>query len=184
MYNGKEVCQGCKKTGVEVPRYQKTQLCQQCEKALKAGLSELHERNIEYVGIRQWYHAFGSVEWDDKSLNEAIIALIKSVHNPHAKCYDNEPIKAAHADNCLYANIPKLFLEPLRKFGKTMDGFVTDLRNKYENLPRESAKEVQKEKDRIYNEGIEQGRDLLFQLNSGAISIDDFNKKLTYKRTN
>lgn len=37
----------------------------------------------------------------------------------------------------------------------------------------QAVKEV---KDRIYNEGVAKGRELLRQLNSGEITLDDFSK--------
>jgi len=61
-----------------------------------------------------------------------------------------------------------------------MDDYVYNLRKEIDELPKMSREAVQAEKDRIYNEGIEKGRDLLMQLNGGKITQDDFEKSLNY----
>ena len=43
---------------------------------------------------------------------------------------------------------------------------------------KEVMKEVNAYKNDIYNEGVEKGRNLLFQLNAGEITAEDFNKRI------
>ena len=48
-----------------------------------------------------------------------------------------------------------------------------------ENEYRERLQEeFNEQKNDIYNKGVEHGRNLLFQLNNGEISLDDFSKRI------
>jgi hypothetical protein len=180
MYEGKEICQGCGKTGAEKPRYRKSELCKDCENQLKIGRARQHEDHIEYVRICQFMHAYSSLDFHDKRLNRIIYDLVNSLNNESAEYNSNDAIKTYFGDNVYWATIPKSFLEPLQVFGESMNKYVMELRKEKDNLPKLAKEEVAKEKDRIYNEGVKKGRDLLFQLNNGELTIDDINKKRSY----
>lgn len=182
MYNGKEKCQGCKKSGVEVPRYSKDELCKSCSDFLESGKYLKIEDSVEYVGIRQHHHAFRTLDFDDHTCDVLIRDLLHSVDNPYAKkkVKYSCPIKGTTGDNCYYVNIPLRFYEPLIKFGQQIDTLITDIRSQKASIPVLARAALIEEKNRIYNEGIAKGRELLFSLNSGEISMNDFEKKLFY----
>lgn len=182
MYKGKEVCQGCKTTGVERTRHNKTDLCGDCKKLIKIGRAQEQEAKFKYVDIRQHYHAFSSMDFDDSTLNKFIHELLRSLDCPDAEIVEFMiAIKPSSGDNCGRYKIPQPFVEPLTTFMGHMDKVVRDLRKQKDDLPYLAEKAVREEKTRIYNEGVEKGRDLLFALNSGTITLEQFNEKLNYK---
>lgn len=184
MYTGKEVCQGCKKPGTEVARWYKTDLCQSCKSIIYLGKAELVHRSMEYVGIRQHHFAFSdSVDWDTGGLiNDFLRDVLTSMDNPTAeKIAYSVAIKNSQGDNTYNPTVPKAIIEPLTKFCLRMEEVIKAVRQDKDSFPRLAQLEVSKERDRIYNEGIEKGRNLLFELNAGNITMDDFAKNITYK---
>ncbi|MDO4801928.1 MAG: hypothetical protein Q4A15_07150, partial [Prevotellaceae bacterium] len=47
-----------------------------------------------------------------------------------------------------------------------------------EELEKKKQDELREEKNKIFNEGVEYGRNLLFQLNRGEITAEDINKEI------
>lgn len=183
MYTGKEICQGCKKTAKESPKIDKNSLCSSCNEIYKQGKAEITYKSIGYVSLRQFIHAYyDSVTWDDKGyITDFMIEVIKGFDNPSATSEKVSALKNAFGDNCIYGTIPKPLYEPLKKLCLDLEKVIAKYRKDIEEIPSKAAKEVQKEKDRIYNEGIKKGQDLLFALNRGDITMSDFEKNLTYK---
>ncbi len=181
MYEGKEVCQGCGKSGSESPRVSKNTLCDRCKEELRKAKSLNIENSCEYVYVAQHIFACNRFDFNDNSLNELIIELLLAFNNPYERGTGMESIKDAFGDNKIYVNIPKRILEPLKKFAHTMEQFNIQLRKEKDAIPEEASKAVQAEKDKIYNEGIMKGRDLLFQLNNNEISQNDFIAPQHYK---
>ena len=175
MYTGKEICQGCKKPGTEITRYTKTSLCSICEKALKLGLKAQVENNIKYIRIRQHLHAYYA-----DIINPILHDLLKALDNPNAEFSGFDSIKHYFGDNCRTYTINKAFLKPIKDFCNQLENFYTEVKEEKEKIPKEAKEEVQKEKNKIFNDGIKKGRDLLIQLNAGEISIKDFEKSFVY----
>lgn len=181
-YKGKEPCQACGKSGTEIPRWSKNELCQDCKEIIKKWKSASGELKYKYIGVRQHYFAFSSLNFDDNTLNSAIIDLIIALSNGYAdpetrtNCF-----KYSQGDNCVYGNIPEPFFEPIKKLFLILDDYVRNIRKESDGLPEKTKKEVQKEKDRIYNEGVQKGRDLLFALNNGEITMSEFSERISYR---
>jgi hypothetical protein len=178
MYNGKEVCQGCKRPGTEIGRWRKVDLCPECADQIKAGRAELTYNSIEYVHVPQHFHAFRNRE-----VNQLAHDLLSSISIQGVKVVAwNKPLKSCFGDNTRDYKIPLRFYEPLQKFCLETDKVLLELKENLEVLPRIAREEVEKERTKIFNEGVEHGKDLLFRLNDGTIGMEDFNKRIvSYK---
>jgi len=173
MYKGKEVCQGCQKTGIEAPRWDKERLCNSCQSILEIGKAEKHEKETEYTHIFQHYHAFRN-----EMIGKLAIEIIGALNNPTAKTTTTEQggFKYSSGSNGIRACIPSNTFEPLKKFFNEAEELFNNHRKEVDGLPKIIEERLSEERNRIYNEGIEAGRDLLNQLNRGEVTIDDFNK--------
>jgi hypothetical protein len=182
MYEGKEKCQGCNKPGTEASRESKDSLCHSCFNYLELGKSKEIEIQNNYTYIAQFYHALVNIEFADGTLNTGLHEVLKSLDNPSAKTNDTIiGLIGRYYDNSFRVKIPSDLVEPIKNLFMKLDDIALKLRQDLESLPRLAAEEVYKEKDRIYNEGVSKGRDLLFQLNSGDLSLSDFEKTVHYK---
>ena len=74
--------------------------------------------------------------------------------------------------------IPKETLEIARELCKKLSETCNKLEYKKEHYKEELQKELNVQKDEIFNDGVKYGRNLLFQLNKGEITLDDFNKDI------
>lgn len=180
MYTGREICQGCSKPGSESPRNEKTALCKSCQNELRKSRAINFIAECEYIQIRQHYHAFQSLSSGNDPLGELMIGLLEILDNPYVDASGYQCIVHTQGDNCLWAKIPKKLLEPLRLFTDEMSAYIRKIKEEKEALPKMAKDVVQSEKDRIYNEGIERGRNLLFQLNNNEITPDQFIKPCRY----
>lgn len=153
-YEGKEPCQGCGRTGSERFRWSKNQLCPDCQAIFEKGKCLESDSKIkEYVGVRQFMFAFNSLEFRDNTLNRFVPKLLMSLDNPFAECNEFLALKEGFGDNTVCARIPKPLFAPLKEFVNKMD------------------------------EGVAKGRNLLFQLNNGDITLEEFNQEQKYNKT-
>lgn len=172
-YEGKELCAGCKKTSQESPRTRKNDLCWVCEEALEYGRAKKHEDGIEYQRVRQHYHAYRSNE-----LNKLLHDLLKSLHNPSAKAGGYEEVKHYFGDNVGWYTIPSHTFKVVVEFMQRLEDKMKDITEQYEGIEPAAKIAVSNEKNRIYNEGVQKGRELLMSLNNGEISMSDFSKSI------
>jgi hypothetical protein len=184
MYSGKEVCQGCGKPGTKVSRYSKDELCQSCKDTLKLGLAKDVELKEEYTSVSSWPTALPSLDFGDRTLSDLLRGLLDGLHNPSAEATSHlhHPFNPHNIHGSQHHTIPARVVEPMKEFFTKIQDLIREIKQEKEGLPKMAKDAIQEEKDRIYNEGVEKGRDLLFQLNQGSITQDDFAKKLTYKK--
>jgi len=185
MYNGKEICQGCRKSGTEKSREAKYSLCPDCAKMLKLGKAKEVELKHDYTYIRQFMFALRDIEIDGYAkidLNSTLCNLIKSLNNSNAERSETIiGLIGQYYDNSYSAIIPSDIIEPIKHLFLSMQDIVIRMKKEKEDLPKLAKEQVDMERDRIFNEGVEIGKSLLFQLNSGGLSLHDFDKKLNYK---
>ena len=181
MYKGKEACQGCKIPGDIKFRYQKNDLCEDCKKAFAIGSTVRKEELIEYVFVIDWYNGYADIDWKNREhgLDELSNEILSILDNPTADT--NGIINSPRAQGLGSANykIPKLLAQPIMDFFISTDKKITELKGIKEKAEEEARKAVSVEKNRIFNEGVEKGRELLFSLNNGDLTMEDFNKKIT-----
>lgn len=185
MYQGKEVCQGCSKPGTEAQRYSKDELCKDCKESIKLGRTKEVELSEEYTDVTSWSTSLPSLDFNDNTLSRLLSGLLNGLHNPYANATSNlsHPFNPINIHGSNRHTIPTRVVEPMTEFFDKIKTVIKEIREEKENLPKMAREAVQEEKDRIYNEGIEKGRNLLFQLNQGEITETDFAKKLIYRKT-
>jgi len=183
IYQGKEVCQGCRKPGTEVPRYSKDELCKSCSEILKLGLAKDFKNKEEYTSVSSWPTSLPSLDFGDRTLSDLLRGLLDGLHNPHAESTGNlfHPFNSPNIHGSVNHKIPTRVVEPMKEFFEKIQTIIKEIKQEKDGLPNMAKEAVQEEKNRIYNEGIEKGRDLLFQLNQGSITQEDFAKNLYYK---
>lgn len=74
--------------------------------------------------------------------------------------------------------IPKITFEAAKELCEAIKEVSWKLRREEHEYKERLEKELAEQKNDIYNEGVEHGRNLLFQLNNGKISLDDFSKRI------
>src|SRR3990172_275483 len=79
-----------------------------------------------------------------------------------------ENIKNSWGNNGKYYKIPAAAFEPLQEFFLAMDRAAEDMSP--DNIEKAVGDATRKERNKIYNEGVEHGRNLLFALNDGTIT--------------
>lgn len=171
-YTGDAKCAGCGKTGREVSRDYKDSLCSNCKRLLALGRAKDIELKVEYANIKQHYHAYSS-----SRVNDFVHDMLTMLNNPTAPA--NTPyfsFKSTFGDNCQCYRIDVKLVEPLKKFFHELDSYCNELKDAYNRMDKDAEQAVKEVKDRIYNEGVAKGRELLRQLNSGEITLDDFSK--------
>lgn len=176
MYKGKEVCQGCKKTGIEVPRWDKDGLCESCKGFIKIGRSVNVENLTEYVKIRDWVNGFASFDFDDNSLNHFANVVLEAINNPDAPTKGEIGLRENPGHSNVFYTVPKAFAVPLVEFLRNLEKVIISVKKEKQEIREQAKNAVRDEKNSIFNLGVEHGRDLLNQLNRGEITIDDFNK--------
>lgn len=178
-YTGKEVCQGCKKPGTQSERMNKDELCKSCKSYLELGTSKEVELSKNYIYVSQFYHALSSVEFGDRCLNTCLLDVLESLNNKNAQYKESllGLVGEQGGSASLVVRMPQEFIKPIQILFTKLDGYVKKLRKDIDNLPITAKSEVAKEKNSIYNEGIEEGKKLLIGLNNGTVSLHDFEQE-------
>ena len=77
--------------------------------------------------------------------------------------------------------LPTETVEAAKDLCKTIYEKCKEISDKEYYLRSEMRKVLEIERDKLYNEGIRHGRNLLLQLNNGEIGENDFFKEYHYK---
>ena len=182
QYKGKEICQGCGLSGNDKPREDKNRLCRTCQDFLYKGKSIEFELKTEYIRVVDWHNGYADFNFDtDISLDKLANIILEALNNEKAKVVSEVAFPRRQHAGQTYYKIPLKIVEPLKDFFQFTNEYIKNLKKSYSELGKQAKEKVSEEKDRIYNEGIERGRQILVQLNDGAISMNDFNSKETYK---
>jgi hypothetical protein len=178
MYKGKETCQGCRKSGIEKPRWDKDRLCEECNDLLKLGQARDFDNKIEYVGVSDWHNGYRNI--GDISLDKFANAILDALNNPTAKEVERIDFPRAQYSGQTFHKIPKNTAEPLKQFFLDLNEFAKQVSDAKERALSSANSHIFNEKQRIFNEGVDAGKNLLFQLNNGDITISEFGNKLPY----
>lgn len=181
-YRGKEVCQGCKKSGEQESRRSKTELCEKCNESLNIGLSVNKENLTEYTLVADWVNGFSSINWYNEnkkaSFDKLMNDILSILDNPTADSKGIKHLIRCQSGGSVYYKIPSKMVGPLNDFMIAVDEEIRKIKNTKEIAEEEARKAVSTYKNEIFNEGVKKGQDLLFSLNNGSITMDDFNKKI------
>ncbi len=175
-YNGKEVCQGCKVSGVEQFRWSKDSLCPTCDKIFKIGQCKDRHNSIEesFNRIFLHHHAYSNNEVSD-FVHNILSILENKYHTKHGES-NIHSIKDKWGGNGKYYKIPEVLLEPFTEFFNKLDACMSESNDSA--VDEKVRKMLADVKNEYFNEGVEKGKNLLFQLNSGEITMDKFNDKV------
>ncbi len=167
-YEGKEVCQGCGKTGAQKPRARYDSLCESCLNELIAGR---HAKDIEvepYTRVNlQWYY-FGEI-------HDFAVSIFEALHKKNASPNTRVDFIKGFGDGRNTYDIPTNLVAKLHDW-------LNDMQTQKANIKKEVSQMVASEKDAIYTKGVNDGRNLLFALNNGDITMNQFTEKLKYER--
>lgn len=175
-YIGKSVCQGCGKPGYESVRHTEQSLCYTCRDLLNYGKACKEQEVLEnHVFVFIHFHAFY-----DGQVNDIVHQLFNAVHNEHVTRGKQENLHSYKGSNGKQYKIPERFYEPLKNFIEMFSKRFNIINDEYNNIPNKVNQRIALERTRIYNEGIAEGRKLLFGLNNGSLSLIDFEKEQIY----
>lgn len=194
MYKGKQPCPGCGRTGEEHPRYNKDGLCQECALKLKLGREVSDFYGMEYGMVRMPELSRCEMTWYRiPKFQDALKEFFETITNfspDFAKHYGDKP-----ADQYIIGDpgsscgsdklvLPTKSIEAAKKLCEALSNTAWEIKLEKDNMRKELMTEVDMERERIYNEGVAHGRNLLMQLNNGEISPNDFIKPCKYKPNN
>lgn len=178
-YEGKEPCQGCGKLGSEINRYSKNELCPICKSLFEKGKRIDFEENEKFVNVRQHFFSYRP-DW----INISLHSILSSLNNPPANAKGYLAIKSAFGSNQKEYKVNEKYIEPLRELFLKIESEIYSVEKCKKEIPDLVRNELQSQKDKIFNEGVEKGRKLLFQLNSGDISANELNNNYSYNEKN
>lgn len=170
IYKGKEPCIGCGALANIKPRSSKNSLCGTCTDELSIGRDAKHQAQIEHQSVFQHYYAYhGDV------LNKIVHMLLSSVHNPYATNKGVvSSLRHTFGSNGEWYSIPETAFGPFKDIMDILSKLNEDIMAREEQIPIDIREQISSERNKIYNAGIERGRNLLLQLNNCEITPNDF----------
>ena len=191
MYKGNAPCPGCGRTGEDVPRYKKEGLCRDCSEKLRLGESLVKEQDREryvykmddlVIGDMTWYII--PIERIDQALRK-LLRTFSMFDKRYAKCeYKHsyqEIYLAGEAGSGTSSDtfvLPRETFDSAKQLCQEIKEACWQLRRDRDNYQKELDAKLNEERNRIYNDGVAHGRNLLFQLNNGEITATDINKEI------
>ncbi len=156
-------------------RKSKDSLCYSCENEIKIGRVKSIESTIQYDLVFQHSHAYA-----DDGMNTNVHNILKAIDNPEAETKGVIYLRQSFGSNGKYYKIDNRLIEPLGNLFSYLDSCFLKIKEQKDRIPEEARIAVKTEKDTIFNDGIKFGRNLLVQLNTGDVSISDFEKNYSY----
>lgn len=193
MYQGKEICQGCGKTGKEQWRSSKNELCRSCKNQLEAGkqaIQQAQQISEEYIRFDKIAANARYVDWVYNSGN------IREPAYPFGKGFkylttggfgkrligNSEDVVNALNKLLYFVHNPRAIVSD-NEFIKSDNATGGSYR-----VPKHYARVIFRilsalsyYSRRLDRESYERGTDLLTGLASGEYSIDQFNAKISNK---
>lgn len=185
-YDGKEPCPGCGRPGTKEPRPTKSGLCRECSEAVNLGRALIRERDLkrDYYRLDEFQDAL--LTWYAVPIGKVDTALRKLLST--FSTFDSRHAKGCRGlSNVLTGKLEAttardLFVLPTETYEAanelccTLKDVCWELKKERDNMREQLMAEVREQKNAIYNEGVQHGRNLLMQLNNGEIAPDDFVK--------
>ena len=185
MYKGKLPCIGCGKSGEEAPRKSKDCLCENCENSLKIGRAIIRERNLESKNYCLDEFKIGRIKWYTyiENVENTLINLLNTFSQYKDKnhiwgfgeqLYSNKLVSNLGASHEVI--LPTETFDAAKELCKALKEVNDDLEKKRQTYKTVLDKELAEEKNKIYNDGVRYGRNLLVQLNNGEITPNEILK--------
>lgn len=189
MYKGDAPCPGCGKKGSDKPRKSKDGLCPDCVDALKLGYSVMDRLNIKINHYLVPDHSKVRLTWYTiriKAIENTLVYLLRTFseyHTDFISYWQNG--KGGHLlnDYCAVTashtiDLPDPTINAAIEFCKVVKQVSEDLEEKERNYKEELEKQLNEERNDIYNQGVQHGRNLLAQLNNNEITPEELNKRI------
>lgn len=174
-YEGDQPCPGCGTPGTIKARTGKNDLCEDCKRLLQIGKeAKKFEEAVSYSIFHVTRYAF----WRN-DLDEAVFEFLKEISNESAS--PRGPSFHLFRDGVISPRtyrIPTLIAEPLEKFLNCIADIGRQFYRYEDKLAEENEEILNEERNKIFNEGVEYGRNLLFQLNRGELTAADISKEI------
>lgn len=185
LYQGKQPCVGCGKTGEENPRPYKDKLCYDCAQIFEIGRAVVQDFTREFGTYKSDEFTVCSMKWYSIRSIEMDFAIRKLLHS--FSHLDKKYVKNGSMLQKIYGNSDaitsqEIYVLPVEIYNaaKELCGVTDKLAISIENEKRiyreQLNQELIEQKNQIYNEGVEHGRNLLMQLNNGEIGVNEFHK--------
>lgn len=183
-YEGSAPCPGCGRTGEQVARKAKDALCHDCQEQLRIGRAIAQERQLErhyykmddlIVAEPTWYTI--PIDEIDKKLRNLLRTF--SVFDSRNASYasGNERCLAGRLEATTARDafvLPRVTLDAAKELCGALKDACWDLKEQRENYRKELDAQLADQKNEIFNQGVARGRNLLLQLNSGEITLQEF----------
>ena len=179
-YTGNEPCPGCGHPASERWRPSKMDVCMVCRERLRLGenIEKYISQQEDYVRFSHHIYAYRNDE-----VSKLSHELFSSVNSQAMKSTHEYPITGASGSNNKMYCIPKKLYDWAREWFSNLDKRLLEIKKEEDQLPSKIELAIQfavnQERNKIFNEGVNYGRSLLVQLNSGEITMDKFNEKIT-----
>lgn len=170
-YDGKEPCPGCGRPGTEVTRHRKDGLCYDCQDLLALGrqLKAEKEKATEYVNVTLHVNSCRNPKG-----NEAFYKFLSAISNEAAVANSWIDLLPQFGNNERRYKIPKYMAEAIKELLKDLKAEFEETMHERNRIPQQVEEQLNRERNKIYNEGVAYGRNLLAQLNRGEIGLRDF----------
>ncbi len=183
-YEGSAPCPGCGRTGEQVARKAKDALCHDCQEQLRIGRAIAQERQLErnyykmediIVAELTWYTI--PVAEIDKKLRNLLWTF--SVFDSRNASYipSNGGCLAGRIEATTARDrfvLPRVTFDAAKELCGALNDACWDLKEQRDNYRKELDAQLADQKNEIFNQGVARGRNLLLQLNSGEITLQEF----------
>lgn len=181
-YTGPAPCAGCSIPGTEVPRTGKDNLCQKCKELLILGreLQKDFKEKDYMMACVTWYKLeFYNSKHGGSDIDSAFHKIFRLLHR-RGLDYHNS-INLTKIEATTHHENYVMRTEYANAFKELIDALATQqnmLRDEFKEVEKLKEQVVKKERNKIYNQGLKDGRNLLLQLNKGQITLEDFEKDI------
>lgn len=185
QYKGPKSCPGCGISGEKNPRPSVESLCKGCTEALAFGRSRIKDEHDNYVRVvATWYKLeFGNAGYfgedrGGKALDRSIRALLKSMDTKGIWGLGSVSLTTQEATTAAdYYTIRKDYAEAILEIVKALTFQEKLLADGLDQVEKDRKEVVRKERNKIFNLGVSEGKSLLIALNRGDISLSDFDQE-------
>ena len=193
LYEGTAPCPGCGRTGEQKARPSKDSLCSDCQNQLEIGRAICKERKLS----RNYYFMddlqLGSMTWYTIPVREVeqaltdLLCTFSQFDHKHVGYKDGvtASLLAGHIEASTARNtfiLPDVTFHAAQRLCGVLKDVCQQLKDERNGYQKELDRQLEEQKDEIYNEGVAYGRNLLTQLNRGEISVNDFEKPVQYSK--
>ncbi len=184
FYEGDKPCPGCGRTGRQVARISKDDLCDDCKTALKIGKTIIKERELQRDLYRipelkraqiSWYAVpIKEIEFSLKKLLESFSRFDSRFASYNTEFFGRPEYSCGQHNFVL----PTVTYESAKELTENIIRFCNQLNEEKRTYKKELDEQLAEQKNEIFNAGVAKGRNLLLQLNRGEVTLEEFNKPI------